>query len=150
LNCYEPELNTAASPQVGTALIVPFPRLLVPVYWHHVSGRLRLQMAELKGDAAVTEATRRRLSTIPGVTAVRTSERIGSITLEYDPQVLTLDQLVMALRQRGVRFSPRQVPARSGPPRRASFPLAQAAVETVAKTLLEIAVQRAAMAIFTR
>jgi hypothetical protein len=56
---------------------------------HHLSGRLRLRSAVLKGNALASEEARRHLAQIVGVTSVRGNPSTGSVLLEYDPNVIS-------------------------------------------------------------
>ena len=56
---------------------------------HHLSGRLRLRSALLKGNARASEETQRHLAEIRGVTSARANPTTGSVLLEYDPDVIS-------------------------------------------------------------
>jgi copper chaperone CopZ len=56
---------------------------------HHLSGRLRLRSALLKGNARASEETQRHLAEIRGVTSARANPTTGSVVLEYDPDVIS-------------------------------------------------------------
>jgi Heavy metal associated domain 2 len=54
---------------------------------HHVKGRLRVQARVLRDNAAEIQALRQQLSAIGGVRKVTCNPIIGSITVEYAPEL---------------------------------------------------------------
>jgi hypothetical protein len=56
-------------------------------YVHHVKGRLRAQARVLRDNAAEIQALRQQLSAIGGVRKVTCNPIIGSITVEYAPEL---------------------------------------------------------------
>jgi hypothetical protein len=51
---------------------------------HHIPGRIRLKIAEAKGDDARCAQVRRIVNSVDGVRHVKTSRITGSITINYD------------------------------------------------------------------
>lgn len=56
-------------------------------YVHHVKGRLRVQATVLKENAAEMQALRQQLGALRGVQKVACNPIIGSITVEYAPEL---------------------------------------------------------------
>jgi hypothetical protein len=77
------------------------PMLRVSVV-HHVPGRMRLRSPALKGDEVTIADLRSRLAEIAGLTSLTGNPSTGSFLLEYDPAIVTPDELVEALGIRGV------------------------------------------------
>jgi hypothetical protein len=69
---------------------------------HHVPGRMRLRSPALKGDGFAIGELRFRLAEIAGLTSLTGNPCTGSFLLEYDPAIVTPDELVEALAIRGV------------------------------------------------
>jgi hypothetical protein len=70
-------------------------------YIHHVPGRLRVQTPLLKRDESRTQAAEQFLQSIEGITTIRVSALTGSITLNYQKDVVSSDTILQALKQRG-------------------------------------------------
>lgn len=54
---------------------------------HHVRGRLRLHVPSGKGDPARLETIRKSLAGLTGVTSVNTNPLLGTIVVQYDPNL---------------------------------------------------------------
>jgi hypothetical protein len=54
---------------------------------HHSKGRLRIRVPSAKGDPEALEAIKQALTTVTGVQEVLVNESIGSITINYDPDL---------------------------------------------------------------
>lgn len=70
-------------------------------YVHHLPGRLRLRTAAVKRNPAAAALAREHLSSVAGVHAAETSAVTGSITIRYDPEVLSRDDVIGLLRRLG-------------------------------------------------
>jgi Heavy metal associated domain 2 len=57
------------------------------IYVHHVKGRLRVQATVLSENAAEMQALRQQLGALRGVRKVACNPIIGSITVEYAPEL---------------------------------------------------------------
>ena len=89
-------------------------------YLHHVKGRLRVQATVLRGNAAGMRALRQQLGAIRGVRKVTSNPVIGSITVEYAPE-LELPVLLETLQSARIELS--ALPAAHNPnPSTASSP----------------------------
>jgi|GEM_PF-4839270 len=106
---------------------------------HEVPGRIRLEAATLKGDAAACAAAEACLSDLPGIRSVRASPVTGSLTVVHDGSAASRKSVMRALE----RFSrapvegevPHPVMAHS-----ARKPSAESLAARVAKIGLEQAV----------
>ena len=70
-------------------------------YIHHVPGRLRVQTPLLKRDENRAQAAEQFLLPLEGITAVRVSTLTGSITVNYQKDVISSDAILKALELRG-------------------------------------------------
>lgn len=78
-------------------------------------GRVRLQIAGLRGDAAMAAALDVRLRVLPGVTRVEVSALTGKALVQYDPEQTTLPRILTAAEPPPARS--RRRPARGAPAR---------------------------------
>ena len=106
---------------------------------HEVPGRVRLEAAALKGDAAVCVAAEACLSDLPGICSVRANPLTGSLTVVHDGSAASRKMVMRALE----RFSRAPVEGEvphpvMGPSSRK--PSAESLAERVAKIGLEQAV----------
>ena len=134
----------------GPATVVTRRRSYAAVYIHHVHGRLRMQIAELRRDQAANFAMRRQLYAINGVTRVTTNAVIGSVTVEYDRQACTCQEFADALCAHGVDLRSSRITvadAVAGIGNTASS-ARETMVSAVAQTLFEAVLRRAVRAIF--
>jgi len=69
--------------------------------FHHIPGRLRVRIPQVKRNEAAAQAVQRRLTGLPGVTSARANVVTGSVTVTYDPQAISGDDLVGALAESG-------------------------------------------------
>jgi Heavy metal associated domain 2 len=69
---------------------------------HHVPGRMRLRSPALKGDVFAIADLRSGFAEIAGITAVTANACTGSVLLEYDPAIVSPDELVEAPVIRGL------------------------------------------------
>lgn len=69
--------------------------------FHHIPGRLRVRIPQVKRNEALAEAVQRRLAGLPGVTSTRANVVTGSVTVTYDPAAVTGDSLIGALAETG-------------------------------------------------
>jgi hypothetical protein len=89
-------------------------------YVHHVKGRVRVQSAVLRGDVSGMEVLSQHLGAIRGVRKLACNPIIGSITVEYAPE-LELTVLLGAFREAGIGIAAfptaqsRTTPAASSP-----------------------------------
>lgn len=70
-------------------------------YFHHVPGRIRIRSRRLRADVAHTQALVARLMETEGVKEVKTNERNGSITINYDRSEATGIQIIGMLASEG-------------------------------------------------
>lgn len=70
-------------------------------YIHHVPGRMRVQTPLLKRDENRARAAEQFLQSIDGITTVRISVLTGSITLNYQKDVIDGETILRALEVRG-------------------------------------------------
>ncbi len=84
------------------------------LYIHHVPGRLRLQMPQLKGNRREAEAALDDAIAIPGVSEARVSAVTGSLVITYDKQKLAPAVLWQSLCERGIVSG--QLPIQEGVP----------------------------------
>ncbi|MEK4032624.1 HMA2 domain-containing protein [Methylocystis sp. IM3] len=109
------------------------------LHFHHVPGRLRVELASIRRNRQAAEAAANALRALPGVTAVSTSPAIGSLTVSYDPRRIAPHDLTAALDRQGC-LGPKgaAAPAASskGLASRAGDMAAQALVEAVLRRML--------------
>jgi hypothetical protein len=79
------------------------PKRSYPDYVHHVTGRLRVQAAQLRDNPIALADLHRELSALAGVRRVSTKPIIGSITTEYVPGI-ELVAVRDAFRDRGIEI----------------------------------------------
>jgi hypothetical protein len=120
------------------------------LYIHHVPGRLRLQMPQLKGNRQVAKAACDNVIAIPGVEEARVSPVTGSLVIAYDQQQLTPAVLWQSLCERGLASGP--PPIQEGTVTRVQIdPLGGAADESlvglVAGVILNRLLERSAAAL---
>ena len=70
-------------------------------YFHHVPGRIRIRSRRLRSDVAHAQSLVARLTETEGVTAVKTNERNGSITINYDRSEATGIKIIGMLASAG-------------------------------------------------
>jgi copper chaperone CopZ len=68
---------------------------------HHLPGRLRFRSALLRGNARASEETQRHLAEISGVTSAKANPTTGSVLLEYDPEVISPNEVSDVLAAHG-------------------------------------------------
>lgn len=66
-------------------------------YLHHTPGRLRVKGRNLHCRAQSARRAVTTLQSIPGVELVRLNRHSGSLTIKYNPNQLTQDDLINAL-----------------------------------------------------
>lgn len=71
------------------------------LHFHHVPGRLRVELARIRRNSQAAEAAVEALRAIPGVTSVSSSPAIGSLTVTYDRGRVSPDRLTAALEELG-------------------------------------------------
>ncbi len=71
-------------------------------YCHHVPGRLRVKLPDLKRDPAAAERVERLLKEIPGVTAVKVTPLTGSVVVLYDSGQTAHDRILALLQDQGL------------------------------------------------
>jgi hypothetical protein len=75
-------------------------------------GRVRLQIAGLRGNAALAAALDARLRAVPGVSRVEVNPLTGKALVQYDPRRTTLPRILTAAEPPAAR--PRRRSARGG------------------------------------
>jgi heavy-metal-associated domain-containing protein len=66
-------------------------------HFHHVPGRLRMHVPEIKGNVANARVLEARISSIKGVSRVESRELTGSIVVQYNPRMVDAKTLISAL-----------------------------------------------------
>jgi copper chaperone CopZ len=64
---------------------------------HYMAGRLRLRMAELKGDPDAAARVEEVLGGVPGITSVETSALTGSVLISYHRRQILTEEAAQAL-----------------------------------------------------
>lgn len=83
-------------------------------YMHHTPGRLRLKGRHFNCHGETARRAVTALQAMPGIELVRLNKHAGSLTVNYNPALLTQDDLLNTLEIAGClqatspRFSPRQ------------------------------------------
>jgi hypothetical protein len=109
-------------------------------YIHHVPGRLRIRIPQLKRDAVHAEAAEAFVLAIEGVTAARANSVTGSIILTYQRDVVSAGTILDALALRGyyqpelVQHADHQLPA-----------MASRAGDALGKALFGMALEKSAL-----
>lgn len=70
-------------------------------YFHAIDGRLRIKVPEVKNSPAKATQVEIRLRSLPVVTRVHANPTTGNVLVLYDPQRMTQDQVLDALRSLG-------------------------------------------------
>lgn len=63
-------------------------------YLHHVPGRLRVRARSLRCDPPARTATLRKLQAKDGIRSVRLNAKAGSVTIFYDVEAITGQQIL--------------------------------------------------------
>jgi copper chaperone CopZ len=71
-------------------------------YCHHVPGRLRVKLPDLKRDPAAAERVERLLKELTGVTAVKVTPLTGSVVVLYDSGQTAHDRILALLQDQGL------------------------------------------------
>ncbi len=107
------------------------------LHFHHVPGRLRVELASIRRDSRAAEAAANALRALAGVTSVSSSPAIGSLTVVYDPRRIAPRDLTAALERQG--YLDRSAKASPAPAGRA---LISRAGDIAAQALVEAALRR--------
>jgi len=70
-------------------------------YIHHVPGRLRIRTPKLKRDAGRAKTAEQLLQSINGVSSVRANDVTGSITLIYERDTVSSEEILRTLARHG-------------------------------------------------
>ena len=127
-------------------------------YIHHVPGRLRVKTLAVKRNEHLARVVKGFLADRQGVSAVDVNSVTGSIVVNYDKRILSSDAILRSLREMGYihEVSPDRgdrgmVVALQQDVSAYSQPLTDAVVtkfsETVVNKLVEIVLERSAMAL---
>jgi copper chaperone CopZ len=76
------------------------------IYIHHVPGRLRLRLRQLKANQPAAQAACEALRPLPGVTHVDSNPATGSVTIRYDCRESALEEVWEVLHRQGLVGSP--------------------------------------------
>ena len=68
---------------------------------HHVRGRLRVRLEQLKRNDERARAVKNDIATARGITSVEVNVLTGSLLVYYDPKLLTADAVLATIRDRG-------------------------------------------------
>jgi Heavy metal associated domain 2 len=82
---------------------------------HYLSGRLRLRLARLKGNARVAEEARFHLAQLTGVTLTKANAGTGSLLVEYDRAVISPGKVIDVLETHGYISAAAEEETRPGP-----------------------------------
>ena len=124
-------------------------------YIHHVPGRLRVKTLAVKRNEHLARVVKGFLADMQGVSAVDVNIVTGSIVVNYDKRILSFDIILRSLREMGYihEVSPDRglVVALQPDVSAYSQPLTDTVVtkfsETVVNKLVEIVLERSAMAL---
>lgn len=117
-------------------------------YVHHIPGRLRVRSEVIRGNERAARVAQERIACVDGVKSVTTNPLTGSITVLYDPALLTADNLVGNLRKHG--YTNRLqilLNMATRPPAFESRRLGAALARRVAACVLQVALERSAVAL---
>lgn len=121
---------------------------LAMVQVHHVAGRLRMTLPQLKDQRKLAAQVERSLAALDGVSLVQANVFTGSVTLHYDRHRLECDRLYAAIRRvvsgLGIADPPAPPPARMTT--RGGMD-GSAVVDKLVDQLIEKCVERAALAL---
>jgi hypothetical protein len=113
----------------------------MPAHFHHVPGRLRVNVPTIKGSTARAKALEESLSKLLGVSHVEGRTITGSVVVHYDATALNLSELLQALNISG-EAQPRSTVAKPETPHAVSHQLASKAAKMLIGYTLEKAVER--------
>ncbi|MCU0560852.1 MAG: heavy-metal-associated domain-containing protein [Desulfobacterales bacterium] len=71
-------------------------------YCHHVPGRLRVKLPDLKRKPAAADRVQKILDGLKGVIAVKVTPLTGSVVVHYDPDRTTHDRILAPLQDHGL------------------------------------------------
>lgn len=114
-------------------------------YLHHVPGRLRIRSVVTKRNPASARKVRALLGQLDGVDEVDVREVTGSITVRYDTDIVSMQDIVGVLKAHGLVAS--DAPVESMPAGAALSPRSEAAARRVGSTAMEIVLERSATAL---
>ena len=64
-----------------------------------VPGRLRVRVPNLRGEPDATRQLERRLASLAGVARAQVNAATGSVLIEYDPRLTTVERVYAATRE---------------------------------------------------
>jgi len=115
-------------------------------YIHHVPGRLRVKTAAVKGSERNARRVREHFSRREGVQAVEANVVTGSVIVRYDAAAIGGEVLIGELR--GLALVPEAPPRREVVVQRSGEPpLAQHIAGKVGSKIVEIVIERSALAL---
>ncbi len=71
-------------------------------YFHHVPGRLRVKIPELKGEPAEAERVAAMLLAVEGIGSAAVAPLTGSLLVRYDPEKIAYTRILSLLQQAGL------------------------------------------------
>lgn len=71
-------------------------------YCHHVPGRIRVKLPDLKREPAEADRVEKILGGLKGVTAVKVTPLTGSVVVLYDPGRTAHDRILATLQDHGL------------------------------------------------
>lgn len=107
-------------------------------YMHHIPGRLRVRVGGAKRNAQNARALQMAIQDICGVTAVEVNLLTGSVLVRYDPRACDTQALLSIFNRWGHQQGSRSS-AQAGR-------IWERVAETMARYLIEVALERAALA----
>ena len=119
-------------------------------YVHHVPGRLRVRVPSVKGNAGEASSLEKRIRSQRGVKDVQTNPLTGSVLVHYDPVITTVSTLSqIMLCSAAAEPLQRILPAApfSSIGRQADQSIASRIAATIIGLMVEIAMERAAVAL---
>jgi hypothetical protein len=122
------------------------------IYVHHVPGRLRIRLHQLKANVLAAQAACEALRPLPGVTHVDSNPATGSVTIRYNRCESALHEVWRVLHHEGLVASPVPdlgVPIETEPARGVTTGsrLISSATEAAIGFLVEKLIERSAIAL---
>lgn len=71
-------------------------------YCHHVPGRIRVKLPDLKREPAEAGRVEKIMGGLKGVTAVKVTPLTGSVVVHYDPDRTAHDRILATLQDHGL------------------------------------------------
>jgi copper chaperone CopZ len=112
-------------------------------YIHHISGRLRLNLAQIKRQPARAQEVQAAIWRINGVTSVEPNITTGSLLIRYDTAKVEVGTILHSMKEAGLLSAP-SAPDRTSAQHR---PIASPVADKVVDMLVGKLIERSAVAI---